>query len=130
MKEGGEKETAADAVYPETLSEIYQDQTSPFRSNISSYQSPSSSQRSKYDPDQDSDFGIVPGQGHEIGDKKVDFGIGSAHTGEDERFAYKRARSRIWEMCGGRWHARGTGEGEVVKGWWMPLSREVRRWRR
>ncbi|PQE27599.1 mitochondrial ATPase (Afg1) protein [Rutstroemia sp. NJR-2017a BBW] len=26
-----------DAVYPETLSEIYQDQTSPFRPNISTY---------------------------------------------------------------------------------------------
>ena len=104
-----------DAVYPETLSEIYQDQTSPFRPNISSYTNvPTNS----YDPDEDSDFGPT-GAG-----RRVDFGMTSSFTGEDERFAYKRARSRLWEMCGTRWHARSE------PGWWRPLPLESRRWER
>ncbi|RDW60923.1 hypothetical protein BP6252_12306 [Coleophoma cylindrospora] len=109
-----------DAVYSETISEIYQDQTSPFRPNITSY---TDEPRTGYDPDQDSDFGSVPGKGNEIG-RQVDFGMGSSFTGEDERFAYKRARSRLWEMCGARWHARSD------PGWWRPLPLEVRRWER
>jgi predicted ATPase len=103
-----------DAVYPETLSEVYQDQTSPFRPNVSSYKDES---RMGYDPDEDSDFGPIPGRG-------VDFGMTSSFTGEDERFAYKRARSRLWEMCGARWHARSD------PGWWRPLPVEIRRWER
>jgi protein AFG1 len=91
-----------DAVYSETLSEIYQDQTSPFRPNISAYKDDS---RSGYDPHEDSDFGPIPGKGNEIG-RQVDFGMTGSFTGEDERFAYKRASSRLWEMCGARWHAR------------------------
>ena len=100
-----------DAVYPETLSEIYQDQTSPFRPNVSSYIG---------DPDEDSDFGPI-GKGSETG-HGVDFGNTSSFTGEDERFAYKRARSRLWEMCGSRWHARSE------PGWWKPVPLSVRRW--
>ncbi|KAE8445275.1 hypothetical protein EG329_013513 [Mollisiaceae sp. DMI_Dod_QoI] len=109
-----------DAVYPETLSEIYQDQTSPFRPNVSSY---TAEPRTSYDPDEDADFGPIPGKGNEIG-RTVDFGQTSSFTGEDERFAYKRARSRLWEMCGARWHARSE------PGWWRPLPVEVRRWER
>jgi peroxisome-assembly ATPase len=44
--------------------------------------------------------------------------------GEDERFAYKPARSRLWEMCGSRWHARSE------PGWWRRLPLEIRRWER
>ncbi|CAD6449999.1 95031c92-2b9d-4bcd-938f-f677fe52dab0-CDS [Sclerotinia trifoliorum] len=127
-----ESENPQDAVYPETLSEIYQDQTSPFRPNISTY-TDTSSTKTGYDPDEDADFGPVPGAGNEIGRQKgnmkgVDFGRTESFTGEDERFAYKRAASRLWEMCGGRWHARGgDGNGE---GWWRPLSMEARRWER
>jgi protein AFG1 len=109
-----------DAVYPETLSEIYQDQTSPFRPNISSY---TNEPRAGYDPDEDSDFGPVPRRGNENG-RQVDFGMISSFTGEDERFAFKRARSRLWEMCGLRWYARSE------PGWWKPLPLEVRRWER
>jgi predicted ATPase len=109
-----------DAVYPETFSEIYQDQTSPFRPNVSSY---IDEPKSGYDLDEDSDFGPIPGKGNEIG-QQVDFGMTSSFTGEDEKFAYKRARSRLWEMCGARWHARSD------PGWWRPLPREVRRWER
>ncbi|KAJ3036241.1 hypothetical protein HDV00_002955 [Rhizophlyctis rosea] len=50
------------------------------------------------------------------------FGHTSAFTGEDERFAYKRARSRIWEMCSERWWARSE------EGWWRPVESSVRRW--
>ncbi|KUJ15656.1 uncharacterized protein LY89DRAFT_618151 [Mollisia scopiformis] len=109
-----------DAVYPETLSEIYQDQTSPFRPNVSSY---TDEPRTGYDPDEDSDFDPLPGKGNENG-RTVDFGMTSSFTGEDERFAYKRARSRLWEMCGARWHAR------LEPGWWRPVPLEVRRWER
>ena len=109
-----------DAVYPETISEIYQDQTSPFRPNVSSY---TREAKTGYDPDEDTDFGPIPGKGNEIG-RQVDFGMTSSFTGEDERFAYKRARSRLWEMCGARWHARSE------PGWWRPLPIEVRRWER
>jgi protein AFG1 len=113
-------ESEGDATYPETFSEIYQDQTSPFRPNVSSYvEEP----RAGYDPDEDSDFGPIPGQGNEIG-RQVDFGMTSSFIGEDERFAYKRARSRLWEMCSTRWHARSD------PGWWRPLPSEVRRWER
>lgn len=150
-----------DQVYPETFSEIYQDQTSPFRPNISSYTSsasppsyPSSHFQSTSSPnltgrsmlaDEDSDFGLIngtstshpthipdyyrgpsdgtPGAGNEIGRHKApNFAHTGTFTGEDEKFAYKRARSRLWEMCGARWWSRQD------PGWWNPLPREVRRW--
>ncbi|KAI9643129.1 hypothetical protein NHQ30_008864 [Ciborinia camelliae] len=129
-----------DAVYPETLAEIYQDQTSPFRPNISTYTDPPRA-KTGYDA-----MTRIPGAGHEIGrsgnldpDFKmkglnggVDFGRTESFTGEDERFAYKRAASRLWEMCGARWHARSVsvseGERESGEGWWRPLSKEARRW--
>ena len=141
-----------DGVYPETFSEIYQDQTSPFRPNISSYtssasppsyaSSPSTSPLSQASAarsilaDEDSDFGPVygagrshgssdgvPGAGNEIGRQfGPDFARTGTFTGEDERFAYKRARSRLWEMCGSGWWAR------EEEGWWRPVSRDVRKW--
>lgn len=140
-----------DEIYPETFSEIFQDQTSPFRPNTSSYissasppsysssplpssQSQASSARSIL-ADEDSDFGPVysagrshgpsdgaPGAGNEIGRQSPDFARTGTFTGEDERFAYKRARSRLWEMCGKRWWAR------EEEGWWRPLGKDVRRW--
>lgn len=115
-----QNDTDRDATYPETFSEIYQDQTSPFRPNVSSYKD---EPRIGYDPGEDSDFGPIPGQGNEIG-RQVDFGMTGSLIGEDERFAYKRARSRLWEMCGTRWHARSE------PGWWRPLPLKIRRWER
>ncbi|GAM82846.1 hypothetical protein ANO11243_008320 [Dothideomycetidae sp. 11243] len=56
--------------------------------------------------------------------RALDFGATGAFTGEDERFAYKRARSRLWEMCGAKWWAR------TEDAWWRPLPKEVRRWER
>jgi protein AFG1 len=109
-----------DSVYSETISEIYQDQTSPFRPNVASYVD---DPKTGYNPAEDSDFGSLPGDGTENG-RRVDFGKTNSFTGEDERFAYKRAASRLWEMCGARWHARSE------PGWWRPLPLEVRRWER
>ena len=137
----------SDGVYSETFSEIYQDTTSPFRPNISPYTSsaspPNYSSSSPHQStrsilaDEDSDFGPVygagrsrgasdgaPGAGNEIGSQSPapNFAKTGIFTGEDEKFAYKRARSRLWEMCSEKWWAR---QGE---GWWRPLSRDVRRW--
>lgn len=155
-----------DETYPETFSEIYQDQTSPFRPNVSSYTSSASPPTYQSSPlpspypsgspsvtpsrsmlaDEDSDFGPVyygarhstslptssstrgpsdgaPGAGNEIGNRSpIDFARTSTFTGEDEKFAYKRAQSRLWEMCGARWWARQD------EGWWRPVPRQVRRW--
>jgi protein AFG1 len=118
--DNAQNENDRDATYPETFSEIYQDQTSPFRPNVLSYKD---EPRTGYGPDEDSDFGPIPGQGNEVG-CQVDFCMTGSLIGEDERFAYKRARSRLWEMCGSRWHARS------VPGWWRPLPLEIRQWER
>jgi protein AFG1 len=169
--QASESAIGEDSTYAETFSEIYQDQTSPFRPNISSYTpssstpsysssslpgnlqstGPSSPSRRSILADEDSDFGPVygagrsfrssiqdeptsgyrntrgpsdgvPGTGNEIGSSGVDFRSTGIFTGEDERFAYKRARSRLWEMCGVRWWAR------QEEGWWRPISREMRTW--
>lgn len=110
-KPDGTSNEPDDAVYSETIAEVYQDQTSPFRPNVSYYDTQTAT--SQYDPDQDSDFGTQK--------KRPDFGNSSAFTGEDERFAYKRAISRLWELCSAQWHAR-TGD------WWQPLPSEARHW--
>ncbi|KAK0644489.1 AFG1-like ATPase-domain-containing protein [Cercophora newfieldiana] len=107
----GPQDEADDATYSETIAEVFQDQVSPFRPNISTY---SESHNAKYDPDQDSDFKLEP-------EKRVDFRKTGAFTGEDERFAYKRATSRLWELCSDQWHSR-TGD------WWQPLPPEARHW--
>lgn len=106
-----------DATYSETVAEVFQDSAAPFRPNISSYHEGSPSPRiSSIHAEIDSDFGIL-GQ-------KIDFVNTSAFTGEDERFAYKRAASRLWEMCSASWHAR-AGPPEQ---WWQPLPAEARHW--
>ena len=150
-KDGVSAASTDDEIHPETFSEIFQDQTSPFRPNTSSYTSSASPPSYSSAPlpslqaqassarsilaDEDSDFGPVygagrshgpsegaPGAGNEIGRQSPDFTRTGAFTGEDERFAYKRARSRLWEMCGKRWWARDE------EGWWRPLGKDVRRW--
>ncbi|KAI1396956.1 AFG1-like ATPase-domain-containing protein [Hypoxylon fuscum] len=107
-KQDGER-VDEDAIHSETIAEAYQDTVSPFRPNIS-----------YYDPDADADadfeFGV------EQRKSQVDFSNTGAFTGEDERFAYKRAASRLWELCGAQWHARAGDD------WWQPLPREARHW--
>ncbi|ATY61950.1 mitochondrial ATPase (Afg1) [Cordyceps militaris] len=113
----GDTAEDGDATYSETIAEVYQDQMAPFRPNISYYDTKSATAR--YDPDQDSDFGLEKQQQQQ--QSGVNFGNVGAFTGEDERFAYKRAASRLWELCSARWHAR-TGC------WWQPLPLEARHW--
>ncbi|KAJ8133317.1 hypothetical protein O1611_g316 [Lasiodiplodia mahajangana] len=112
LSDPAREQVDADAIHSETIAEAYQDQMSPFRPNISSY---ADSNNTEYDPDQDSDFSVDPKK------SKVDFSNTGAFTGEDERFAYKRATSRLWELCSERWHAR---KGD----WWQPLPIEARHW--
>ncbi|CAD6570828.1 MAG: hypothetical protein ASARMPREDX12_003952 [Alectoria sarmentosa] len=150
-KDGVSTASGDDETYPETFSEIFQEQTSPFRPNTSSYTSMASTPSYSSSPlpssqsqastarsilaDEDSDFGPVygtgrshgpsdgaPGAGNEIGRHSPDFACTGTFTGEDERFAYKRARSRLWEMCGKRWWARDE------EGWWRPLRKDFRSW--
>jgi len=148
---GVDARNADDAVYAETFSEVYQDATAPFRPNISLYAESapdrthsrlqgilSGSGRAADQLEDDPpnmpsshrggsvDTGVATMQlgkrGHGV--LGPDFAQAGMFTGEDERFAYKRARSRLWEMCGARWWAR---EGE---GWWRPVDAAVRRWER
>jgi predicted ATPase len=181
-----------DSVYSETLSEVYQDATAPFRPNILS-QNPNYAEPEnepdfthvrlagllKHDSLEDStpiassqqitsnsntkvlpkpsnpfgrSFGLVdselphhrprdpdddiysrnqiassstsPSASSSGTTSKPDFGKTSSFTGEDERFAYKRAQSRLWEMCSQRWWAR------TEEGWHRPLPVEARRWER
>ncbi|RFU29663.1 hypothetical protein B7463_g6663, partial [Scytalidium lignicola] len=106
-----------DAVYPETLSEVYQDQTSPFRPNVSSYVDENGK-----DYDFNKDLVSTRGSKRHDTDRSIDFGMTSSLIGEDERFSYKRASSRLWEMCGTQWHSRSE------PGWWRPISSDIRRW--
>jgi peroxisome-assembly ATPase len=142
---------AGDEVYQETLAEIYQDRNSPFRPNVSSYREDGSaaSTRALLNPkmrsvlaDEDADFGPVYGNGRGHGastgleeterrqrqrhDSGPDFTRTATLTGEDERFAYKRARSRIWEMCGERWWRERPVD--MVAEWWRPMAAEGRFW--
>ncbi|KAL9624957.1 MAG: hypothetical protein Q9160_001004 [Pyrenula sp. 1 TL-2023] len=125
--------TPSDAITSESLSEIYQDRTSPFRPNISSYSPPSSSILAS----EDADFGPTYGRGRSAGASSgeppqpqpgPDFTNPSLLTGQDELFAFRRAESRLWEMCGRRWwDGRPAGE---VETWHRPVSPECRFWER
>jgi peroxisome-assembly ATPase len=137
----------SDSIESEAFSEMYQDSTSPFRPNVSVYDerhrdvsaaptyAPSGSLSSPHLrtilADEDADFGPTYGNGRSHGASQgdglsvgqtVDFTNLSALTGEDERFAYKRARSRLWEMCGRRWWKERSGDPAE---WWMPVNRNA-----
>jgi protein AFG1 len=132
-----------DAVYPETYSEIYQDATSPFRPNVSSYGSDVlAADALEDDPP---NRARTPGSSYtderrlSDGSKAPDFANIGGLTGEDERFAVKRAESRIWEMCSMRWWDRATSSSaqntpsstpEPHVSWWRPLPLSSRHWER
>lgn len=136
-----------DAVYSETFSEIYQDLNSPFRPNISSYTSGSSLSDDALEDDPPNrtrreGSSYTDERSARMGSKAPDFANIRGLTGEDEVFAVKRAESRIWEMCSGRWWDRGEqasghgagaemaaglGQGSSVN-WWRPLPMESRHW--
>ncbi|KAM3420450.1 hypothetical protein BST61_g3720 [Cercospora zeina] len=163
-KKRAEEGDSGDSVYSETLSEVYQDATAPFRPNVLT-QNPNYSEPENVDytharlagilvADARSDAledgspisrGAVGGApdspfGRSFGrtdaelerrpidpdevrySARPDFQKTSAFTGEDERFAYKRAQSRLWEMCSARWWQRDG------PGWHRPTPKEIRRW--
>ncbi|KAK6004419.1 hypothetical protein QM012_008281 [Aureobasidium pullulans] len=139
-----------DAVYAETFAEAYQDATAPFRPNILS-SNPSYlestpdythsrfenllaadsleddppdrirrlSERDRGPIDPDDDFRM---RGLRQGNSSPDFSNIKSFTGEDERFAYKRAQSRLWEMCGKKWWLRNE------ENWHRPLPSSIRSW--
>ncbi|KAH0376752.1 hypothetical protein KCU92_g9636, partial [Aureobasidium melanogenum] len=69
--------------------------------------------------DPDDDFRM---RGLRQGNSSPDFSNVKSFTGEDERFAYRRAQSRLWEMCGRKWWDR------VEEGWHKPLPVSIRSW--
>lgn len=99
--------------------------------------------------DEDADFGPTYGNGRSqgISSGQVNLDVGpqgmaelelrqgpdftqtGAMTGEDERFAFKRARSRLWEMCGKKWWDQ-RGPSVSVDEWWRPIDRDGRSWER
>ncbi|KAK5148011.1 hypothetical protein LTR04_000725, partial [Oleoguttula sp. CCFEE 6159] len=130
-----------DAIRAETFSDLYQDAVSPFRPNTSSNDTSYSEPDYGYIPSPEPDYTHArlaedaleddPPNRRERGPvdpddsrhrKGPNFAQTGIFTGVDERFAYKRARSRLWEMCGARWWARDEPD------WWRPVSKEVRRW--
>ena len=159
---------SGDEIHSETLSEIYQDQTSPFRPNVVAYGASASTPSYESSPlprmvaaestlsrrsilaDEDSDFGPLyptpPASKTNLNEPLDHFGPRSsihapaeqltfdgsgpnfqrvaAFNGEDEHFAYKRAVSRLWEMCSEKWWNR------TEAGWWTPVRAELRRWER
>ena len=178
-----------DATYAETLSEIYQDATAPFRPNVSTYQDANPSvaspeqadatharfaglfdddradrqrnllaqyetssvdvgdarllaqnQRDRSDTTANSIADVETGATAPSGQGRgPDFSIGAAYTGEDEKFAFRRAQSRLWELCSARWWAR-EHDPSAIQGverdpvsqpsWWQPLSSDIRVWER
>lgn len=85
------QEQETKSIDQEMFSEVHQDLSEPFRPNVSSYDdattNPPEDPSNKFFPPQQQDFTKI-----------------SAFTGEDERFAYKRAVSRLKEMTGSfRW---------------------------
>lgn len=128
-KDASVTEDAGDAIASESISEIYQDRTSPFRPNISSY-TPSSVLA-----DEDADFGPTYGHGRSASPSVSsshpsslgpDFTNPTLLTGQDERFAFRRAESRLWEMCGARWWD--ARRSDAVDMWHRPVSAEGRFW--
>ncbi|EFQ28307.1 AFG1-like ATPase [Colletotrichum graminicola M1.001] len=122
--ESGEEVIDSDAIHSETIAEVYQDQAAPFRPNISYYDTDLPT--SKYDPDQDSDFGRLGNVSSATGASSPNFSNTAGFIGEDERFAYRRAASRLWELCSAAWHSRGVGD--EPSEWWTPVPRTARHW--
>ncbi|KAJ4357815.1 uncharacterized protein N0V89_002391 [Didymosphaeria variabile] len=117
------EEIVDDAVHPETYSEVHQDLTSPFRPNISSYNLSSSLPMDSLEDDPPNRFrraGSSCTDECRAGTHGPDFANIAGLTGEDERFAVKRAESRIWEMCSQIWWEKEDR--------WRPLPMDSRHW--
>ncbi|GAC96430.1 potential mitochondrial ATPase [Pseudozyma hubeiensis SY62] len=92
-------------IMAETLSEAMQDTEEGFRPNISAYSSDKPSTRSTVESKKDD---------------KIGFKHLAIFSGEDERFSYQRAVSRLFEMSHPDWMKR--------KGWRPFLSNEMDSW--
>ncbi|RMZ91484.1 hypothetical protein DV736_g1279, partial [Chaetothyriales sp. CBS 134916] len=145
---------SGDSIESEAFSEIYQESTAPFRPNVSLYSEssdtsiisalPTPSQLRSVLADEDDDFGPTYGNGRSHGASSNDlaeierqqatqqsirpdftniFGL----IGQDEIFAFKRARSRLWEMCGRKWWRDRSAPPEE---WWTPVQQDGRFWER
>ena len=101
----------ADAIEDDPPNRPPEKTTPPFRRSFG--RSDAEMQRPPIDPDDPQHPALRP-----------DFRRSARFTGDDERFAYKRAQSRLWEMCSARWWARREA------GWHRPLPAHVRRWER
>lgn len=145
----------SDSIYSESYSEIYQESTAPFRPNVSIYDTSTSAETHPLGSpslvhnntrsilaDEDADFGPTYGNGRSssavVLDERhsppvPDFTNTTTLTGTDERFAYKRARSRLWEMCGEGWWRNSPRHEPVAatdefRSWWRPVGTEGRPW--
>ncbi|GAD95453.1 hypothetical protein SNOG_05338 [Paecilomyces variotii No. 5] len=130
-----------DNIWQESLSEIYQDMNFPFRPNITSYDG-KEDPLIEYKVSPTSSSGTIasvsPSEAavaHETVSKTdmhtgekvynrngLDFTRPRLYIGEDEKFAFRRAQSRIWEMTSSRWWNKSTSE------WWMPSKDQNRHW--
>ncbi|KAL1872149.1 hypothetical protein Plec18167_006752 [Paecilomyces lecythidis] len=129
-----------DNIWQESLSEIYQDMNFPFRPNITSYDGKEDPLiEYKVSPTSSSDTlaSASPTEPKLAGESQsetdmhtrkvysqngLDFTRPRLYIGEDEKFAFRRAQSRIWEMTSSRWWNKPTSE------WWMPLKDQNRHW--
>ncbi|KAK5455318.1 hypothetical protein LTS15_006038, partial [Exophiala xenobiotica] len=141
------------SVYAEGNIRVSEPEPEPKPSFTASLHNPS---RRSILADEDADFGPTYGDGRGSGVSRAsssveetvqrqgigegpDFTSTSALTGEDERFAYKRARSRLWEMCGRKWWDERVSVANMnvnvndmrdEMGWWRPIGKEGRTWER
>jgi len=86
---GASEKEGDDLLWTEAFTKAQLDLTTPYRPNVSSYVG---------DNEQEVTLQTVS-----VVDKPVDGSNLTAFTGEDERFAYKRAVSRLYEMPSKRW---------------------------
>ncbi|KAJ8102043.1 AFG1-like ATPase-domain-containing protein [Lipomyces tetrasporus] len=112
----GEKVSDADSLELEMYSEVDLDLSTPYRPNVSSYQV---TERIVSDS-KDGQSSIAECDSNSPTIQQKDFTSVSAFTGEDERFSYKRAISRLKEMTGSDlWWNESN---------WMPLDPVARIW--
>jgi protein AFG1 len=115
---------ADDSLTSEMMTEVLQDLEAPYRPNISSYAPPST-------PSSSSSLRARQPESVRLAAASIDavpaFRNLSVFSGEDERFAYARAVSRLYEMGSAAW-ATGAPHAplsEAARSWERPVSRPV-----
>jgi hypothetical protein len=109
-----------DMIHAETFAEVHQDMINPFRPNISRYLAADAIED---DPPNRIKRAALPGLTETERMERLalhpNFSDTQYFTNEDENFAYRRAISHLYEMCGDRWW--NTKE-------WSPLPPSQRHW--